>query len=281
MKLHILSDLHFEFGKWPKHIDVNAVEADVTILAGDIGVGLEGLQWALAIERPVIYVMGNHEFYGQRPMNDLWRKAREKVDGTHVHLMENESILMGDTLHPGERVRFLCATLWTDFAILGEDRRQECMDAAAREITDYSAIYVSRRGHAVGEPGFTTRHQGDRLTTRNTLSFHQESRGFLEKELAHPSDPEVDLGTRRKTVVVTHHAPSALSLADQLAVAPLDAAFASALDHLVGHVDLWVHGHTHVPTDYRVGDGRVVSNPRGYSGREAVPEFNPTFVIEI
>lgn len=219
--------------------------------------------------------MGNHEFYGQRPMNNLWRKAREKVEGTHVHLLENESILIDDPRHSGERVRFLCATLWTDFTILGDDRQQECMDAAAREMTDYNAIYVARRGHAVAEPGFTTRHQGDRLTPRKTLSFHQESRGFLEKELAHRPDPGVAFETWRKVVVVTHHALSALSLVDQQAVAPLDAAFASALDHLIGHVDLWVHGHTHAPVDYRVGAGRVVSNPRGYAGRETVPEFDP------
>lgn len=281
MKLHVLSDLHFEFGKWPKGIDVNVIAADVTILAGDIGVGLDGLQWALTIQRPVIYVMGNHEFYGQRPMKDLWRKAREKVEGTHVHLLENESILIDDPRHPGERMRFLCATLWTDFAILGDDRQQECMDDAAREMTDYNTIYVSRRGHAVGEPGFTTRHQGDRLTPRKTLSFHQESRSILEKELARPPDPEGALESWRKTVVVTHHAPSALSLADQHATAPLDAAYASTLDQLVGQVDLWVHGHTHVPVDYRIGTGRVVSNPRGYAGRGVVPEFNPTFVIEV
>jgi len=42
MKLHILSDVHLEFGKWPRNVDVNAIDADVTILAGDIGVGLEG-----------------------------------------------------------------------------------------------------------------------------------------------------------------------------------------------------------------------------------------------
>jgi len=60
MKIHILSDVHLEFGKWPREIDVNAIDADVTILAGDIGVGLAGLDWALGFTRPVIYVCGNH-----------------------------------------------------------------------------------------------------------------------------------------------------------------------------------------------------------------------------
>jgi predicted phosphodiesterase len=55
------NDLHVEF----EDFEPPATAADVVILAGDIGVGLEGLQWAKARypDRPVIYVAGNHEFY--------------------------------------------------------------------------------------------------------------------------------------------------------------------------------------------------------------------------
>jgi len=62
MKLHILSDLHTEFADFgPPETD-----ADAVILAGDIGVGLEGLRWAARHfpDRPIVYVPGNHEFYG-------------------------------------------------------------------------------------------------------------------------------------------------------------------------------------------------------------------------
>ncbi len=42
MKLHVLSDLHTEFAEFsPPETD-----ADVVILAGDIGVGLGGIEWA-------------------------------------------------------------------------------------------------------------------------------------------------------------------------------------------------------------------------------------------
>lgn len=85
MRLHVLSDIHLEFGKWPKHVDINAIVADVTILAGDIGIGLEGMEWVQTINRPVIYIMGNHEYYGQRPMRELLRKARAKCLDTNVH----------------------------------------------------------------------------------------------------------------------------------------------------------------------------------------------------
>jgi predicted phosphodiesterase len=63
MRFHVLSDLHLEFGPF----NPPAVEADAVILAGDIHPGRNGLKWALATfpNRPVIYVLGNHECYGQ------------------------------------------------------------------------------------------------------------------------------------------------------------------------------------------------------------------------
>jgi len=281
MKLHIINDLHLEFGRWPKSVDVNAIDADVTVLAGDIGVGLEGFQWALTINRPVIYVMGNHEFYGQRPMQAMWRKAREKIAGTHVHLLENETVLIDDPRNPGERVRFIGATLWTDFCIFGAEHQETSMRSAASDMTDYSTIYVSRRGKSLVELGASSRHQGDPLTPRKTLSLHQESRDYLERELARIPDPTRTVDTWEKTVVVTHHAPSVNSLLDQQPDGHSGAAYASHLDHMIGLADLWIHGHTHVPVDYRVGTGRVVSNPRGYVGHAVVEQFQPSLIIEV
>jgi hypothetical protein len=199
VKIHILSDIHLEFGKWPRDVDVNAIDADVTVLAGDIGVGLQGIEWALTFKRPVIYVAGNHEFYGQRPMAELWRKARAKVAGTHVHLLENELLVVNG-------VRFLGATLWTDFAALGQDRQAECMRYVAGRMTDYGRILVSRRGRVIAEPGHTTVHSGDLLAPRSTLEMHQASQLYLAQELRRPREAWA------KTVVVTHNAPSVLSL---------------------------------------------------------------------
>jgi hypothetical protein len=285
VKLHVLSDINLEFGKWPNHVDVNAIDAEATILAGDIGVGLAGLQWALAIDRPVIYVMGNHEFFGQRPMGELRRKAREKVDGTHVHLLENDAVILDDPASPGEPVRFLGCTLWTDFAILGPEKQEECMEAAGRSMTDYSAIYVSRRGRSLVEYGYSGQHYGDRLTPRRTLALHHESRDFLERGLARQPDPLGLAETWSRTVVVTHHESSAKSLTYGVATGHGDAAYASDLGNLVCQADLWGHGHTHVAADYRIeggpGTGRVVANQRGYVGDELVDEFDPCLVVEV
>ncbi len=64
MRLHLLSDLHMEFAPFA----APAIDADAIILAGDVSTGVKGFKWAQTTfpNRPVIYVLGNHEFYGQK-----------------------------------------------------------------------------------------------------------------------------------------------------------------------------------------------------------------------
>lgn len=269
MKLHILSDIHLEYSKWPDAFNINDVDADITILAGDIGEGLQGLEWALTFNRPVIYVMGNHEFYGQRPMQELWQQARKIVANSNVHLLENQSIAI-------KGVRFLGTTLWTDFKVLGEVYFEENKRVAYEDIRDFRVIYMSWKDGMSSEHGSPTYRTANLLEPQHTIALHNDSRGFLARALDTPAEI-----SWKRTVVVTHHAPSVLSLEEKVAVSPIDAAYASNLDELVNKSELWIHGHTHVPVNYRVGNGRVVSNPRGYVGVEPVTGFNPGFVVEI
>jgi predicted phosphodiesterase len=107
MKLHILSDIHIEFAPF----QIPETDADVIITAGDIGVGLEGVLWAKEQykNKPVIYVPGNHEYY----QHDISLIDQLKASSTeNVRILDNEMCIIDD-------VRFLCATLWTDFALYG------------------------------------------------------------------------------------------------------------------------------------------------------------------
>ena len=70
MKLNILSDLHLGFASMEHpHND-----ADVVVLAGDIARPQVAIEWARSLDKPVLYVPGNHEFYGG------------SIDGTLAHL---------------------------------------------------------------------------------------------------------------------------------------------------------------------------------------------------
>ena len=178
MRLHVLSDLHLEFEPFTPP----TVEADVVILAGDVSTGRNGLKWALKTfpDRPVVYVLGNHEFYGQK-LQKLIKELQELADGTNVHLLENGSFRIGDVV-------FLGATLWTDFALNGNPVVSEVV--AQTSMNDYRRIRTLPRY--------------SRLKPSDTRRLHMESRRWLEDQaFAHRG---------RKVVVVTHHAPSRESI---------------------------------------------------------------------
>ena len=109
MKIRVLSDLHLEFHAWTPP----PADADVVVLAGDIHVGVGGIEWAREQfpTTPVIYVVGNHEFYGGQ-LNEVLAALREAADRLGVYLLDSDELVLDGT-------RFLGATLWTDFALYG------------------------------------------------------------------------------------------------------------------------------------------------------------------
>jgi predicted phosphodiesterase len=81
MRLHVLSDLHQEFAPYRS----SAHGADVIILAGDTHTGLNGIRWAQKEfdGRQVVYIAGNHEYYGKNLRGHL-QHMRETAAGTNV-----------------------------------------------------------------------------------------------------------------------------------------------------------------------------------------------------
>jgi predicted phosphodiesterase len=248
MRLRILSDLHLEFGPWTPP----AAEADVVILAGDIHAGKKGCQW---IRRrfssvPVIYVLGNHEFY-RNSLPALTGTLERENEGGPIHLLENKAVELNG-------FSFLGCTLWTDFRLT--TNTDMAMRVAEDVMNDYILVQFSPEGR--------------RLRARDTARLHAESVAWLKAELSR-HDPA-------RTVVVTHHGPSPVSIPPLHAGSPLNAAFVSNLDGLVEQsgVLLWIHGHTHYNVDYRLGSTRVLSNQRGYPN-ELAPGFQARMVVEI
>lgn len=250
MRIHLLSDLHFEFAKMPR--SYTPPECDVVVLSGDISAGLPGVMWAVdTFTVPVIYIPGNHEYYVKRPWRDHLAKMKQKTESSNVHVLHNETVEI-------DGVRFIGATLWADFNLYGQNFLHQ--QAAQRGMNDYAFIWETDN----------TRFHSD-----NSLAEHQASRFFINEELSKPFDG--------KTVVCTHHGPTHLSIVSKWDMHPLTPAYASRLENIIlDHKPvLWTHGHIHDSVDYVIGDTRVVANPRGYEGHEINPLYNNQLVIEI
>ena len=73
----------------------------------------------------------------------------------------------------------------------------------------------------------------------------------------------------KKTIGVTHHGTSPLSIHEHFQGDSLNCAFMTDISNaIIDHgPNLWVHGHTHNSFDYARGKTRVVVNPYGYSSR--------------
>ena len=251
MRLHVLSDLHLEHSPFT----VPEVDADVLVLAGDIAPGTAGIDWMRRQldRRPIVYVAGNHEFYGH-DLPGLLDRLRDAAIGTQIHVLENDALVI-------DGVRFLGCSLWSDFDYAGPENRAASMRVCERLVNDYKQIRAS-------EP--------DRpLTAQDTLDLHVASRAWLATSLTSRHDGP--------TVVVTHHAP--LIRRREQSNAVLDAiggAFASDLSELMDGeaVDLWIFGHIHRTVDTEVNGTRALSNQRGYP-HEPVSGFDPTLVVEV
>ncbi|TVO51611.1 metallophosphoesterase family protein [Denitromonas halophila] len=253
MKLHIVSDLHL--GRGP--CTLPDVGADLLILAGDIHRPAEAIAWARNASPPVLYVPGNHERYGFS-LAETRRQLDALSHGSQITVLDcDETCING--------VRFLGATLWSDFHIAGPgEAREQAMAEAVRFSHDFSRIRIDDTGDAP-------------LTPAHCAALFEQHRRWLTERLAEPFDGH--------TVVITHFAPSPGSIAPRFADSPLNACFVSNLDPLVAAsgATLWVHGHTHDSFDYRIGDTRVLCNPRGYLTGEIAenPAFDPGLCVTL
>jgi 3',5'-cyclic AMP phosphodiesterase CpdA len=271
MKIHLLSDLHGEFE--PYTPSLAAKQTDIVVLAGDIDVKARGVDYARhAFAGPVIYVPGNHEFYGGHLDATLEKMRTKTCDRVRV-LDNDEWIFKG--------VRFLGATCWTDYSSTGDVLQAQW--EARQELNDFKRIRAA---------GYR------KLQTRDLVMRNHKSLSWLRERLAEPFEGP--------TVVVSHHAPSRLSLGAahnedseyvkhwNMAmgssskrgstyiknISHLDASYASNWDALMGDsISLWLHGHTHHAVDYPIKGTRIVSNPRGYPGEST--RFNADLLITV
>jgi predicted phosphohydrolase len=258
MRILVFSDLHLESEAARNRFSLpDNLDFDIAVLAGDIHSYTHGVHWAgKTLRKPAVYVAGNREFY-DAPLHSMasnMKKVAAEYPG--VHVLENDTVVI-------DGVRFIGATLWTDFRLSGTDDAgiAAAMRAARETIVDFSTIRFE---------------SGKLMTPEDSVHLFRTSAAYIAEELDKPF--------AGKTVVVTHYPPSRQSLPQRLRSDVLGASFASDLEHLAAKVDgAWIHGHSHFSCNYRIGECQVICNPRGYQLPDAIENnaFGSDVIIEL
>jgi predicted phosphodiesterase len=259
MLLWVMSDLHLELSRdYDLPFADERPKFDVMVVAGDLIPKMErGVAWlrARVPDKPIIYVAGNHEFYGC-DIDRTVEKARQAAIGTQIHVLQNDVVAIDGVL-------FVGSTLWTDFSLFG--KRDFAMMRAADGMNDYRKI--------------RKRRYVERLRPADTYARHLESRDFIKRAT---SEARAD-----RRVVVTHHGCIREALKSGAEDDILSAADTSDCSDLLKNVDLWIYGHTHESRDFKVGHTRIVSNSKGYGpwppqiAHWDNSHFDPKYVIAI
>lgn len=247
MKIQILSDIHNEF----KPYEPIESDADLVVLAGDIHTKNRGVDWAVKnFKKPVLYVLGNHEAYG-KTIPKYFQEIKALAEATNVRILEKDSITI-------DGINFFGCTLWTDFEVITDARIAgfECQQV----MTDYKKIKRM--------PTYS------KIRSIDTALYHKQSLIWLDEQLKKHSG--------EKNVVITHHAPSLNSIPEHKKNDITSSAYSSNLEPFINEhdIDLWIHGHVHVSSDYEVANTRVVCNPKGYPGEENI-EYIDNFTVSI
>lgn len=281
MRIKLVSDLHLEFADIQVKNDNNY---DVLILGGDIMVADHLHQhkpvstaWATedfvetmghkqqaalryreflkrcSFQFPhVIYVAGNHEFYGGKWFQTLETLRDECSQFTNIYFLERDTKTIDD-------VTFVGGTLWTDC-----NKFDPLTLHALRDMmNDYRSIRKEFEGYTLLKPA-------------DTCHRHQQTLDYIRTVVEGKHD--------QKFVVVGHHSPSFASVSEIYKGEYLmNGGYHSELSEFIldrPQIKLWTHGHTHHPFDYMIGSTRVVCNPRGYDSYEDTG-WNEQILLEI
>jgi predicted phosphodiesterase len=249
MKIKLLSDLHAEF--WPDRTippAFLAVDADVLIIAGDLGVGRDMVRDLLSqfsgIYPRVIFVPGNHEFY-----NNYMSCLDGLETPSNVHILNPGVVKIGD-------ITFIGAPLWTNF-----NNDPISMQAARSMISDFTRI-----------KGSTT---GTRFTPADAVFLHARHEAFItESYLLHTG----------KKVIITHFLPARECIDPKYKGSNINDYYANNMGDWISNltdVPYWFFGHTHSSVDVMIGETRLMANPFGYIGYDTNRNFNPVLTVEV
>lgn len=256
MELNIISDLHIEFGEY-KHI----ATAENVIICGDIsGDADKSLEWIKENYKEqkcrIFWIYGNHEFYRHKTFQTSVDYIKKKIE-QDKYLWEHV-ILLDNNILEWEGVTFIGSTLWTDFSknIINKI-------AAGEGMNDYKYIKSSKDGKNYGK-----------LRPDTTEDKFYENLRYIEDNIK----------DKKKVVIITHHGPSYRSVPNMFKTSRLNSAYVTDLEEFIENnqqIKLWCHGHTHTNFDYKIGETRIICNPRGYKSSDENEEYDENLIVDL
>jgi RNAse (barnase) inhibitor barstar len=161
-----------------------------------------------------------------------------------VELLEKEAVEHGGVI-------FIGATLWTN-----------CNNGDSLTVW---TLKSSMNDYRVVQNHYADQGLYHKLTPEFTFREHIKTLEAFK--------PLLTKNVERPVVMITHHAPSFLSVADVYKDEyHMNGGYASDLSEFIldyPQIKFWLHGHMHNVSDYQIGDTRILCNPRGYVGHEA------------
>ena len=246
MRLLVASDLHVEFHADRGRSMVDSLaDADVFVCAGDLSTSRgiwDALLLVLRKYKHVVFVFGNHEFYGSNIQAVRQKIARlqarlEGMPGKYgqLHVLDNSTCEI-------EGQRFVGTTLWV--------RHTPDIEALHGRLTDFFRI-----GNA---------HVRVYEENEVALRFLESTVGPQDIVITHhlPASPSVDPIYEDSDINCFFLCDVEDLIRDR-------------------QPSLWVHGHTHQSISYTIGNTKVVCNPFGYAAEEENPQFDSQLVIEV
>ncbi len=308
MKIAICSDVHLEFA--PLSLE-NTEGADVLILSGDILVERDLDEWnevqaengfarhrsvmyhtffqeCAAAFPHVLYVAGNHEHYHGDFKFTLSELKKKFAYLKNVHVLDKEVFKLGD-------YTFVGSTIWTnmnnedpltlfhmkdymnDFRIIKNSNRYVYKNVPIYEYDENGKVKLDENYRQI-QIGMKKKEEPSRFTPEDAVEENKKCFEFIKFTVSEAKDGE-------KVIVVGHHTPSHQSCHPRYAHDTImnGGYHNNYEEYIVDHpqIVLWTHGHTHERYDYNIGSTRIICNPRGYVGHEAIAKDFTLKVVEL
>ena len=270
MKLWIWSDVHLEISN--SKINFARPDADIIVIAGDLTYADRVSEVVKDIiyryHLPIIYVAGNHEFYASHQRSSpfetdqllLKLAERDSESWSHrFHVLDEDTVVI-------DGIRFVGATLWTDFKLnlSNESQLSARMRNSENLLRDFTSIRM---------------RSGERFSAADMIALNASNAAYLRHQMSE--------NFNGKKVIVSHHLPHPACISERYQDSEANYLFsnsAEAFDDLLSSDKapaLWICGHSHEASDVLIGRTRVVCNPFGYDFEKGKNGFRSDLVIEI